>query len=44
VYFKDNMPYVLNEDELPLELPEIDKYLPTEKGEPPLARAKKLED
>ncbi len=40
VYFKDNMPYVLNEDELPLELPEIDKYLPTEKGEPPLARAK----
>lgn len=40
VYFKDNMPYVLNEDELPLELPEIDKFLPTEKGEPPLARAK----
>lgn len=40
VYFKDNMPYVLNDDELPLELPEIDKYLPTEKGEPPLARAK----
>ncbi len=40
VYFKDNMPYALKEEDLPLELPEIDKYLPTEKGEPPLARAK----
>lgn len=40
VYYKDGIPYMLNEDELPLELPEVDKYLPTEKGEPPLARAK----
>ncbi|SFF07300.1 leucine--tRNA ligase [Thermophagus xiamenensis] len=40
VYYKDGMPYTLDESELPLELPEIDKYLPTEKGEPPLGRAK----
>ncbi|MCK4664116.1 MAG: leucine--tRNA ligase [Bacteroidales bacterium] len=40
VYFKDNMPYTIDENELPLELPEIDKYLPTEKGNPPLGRAK----
>jgi leucyl-tRNA synthetase len=40
IYYKDGMPYALNEDELPLHLPEIDKYLPTESGEPPLARAK----
>ena len=40
VYYKDGMPYLLNESKLPLELPEIDKYLPTETGEPPLARAK----
>jgi leucyl-tRNA synthetase len=40
VYYKDGMPYVLDESELPLELPEVDKYLPTESGEPPLARAK----
>jgi leucyl-tRNA synthetase len=39
VYFKDGLPYVVNEEELPLLLPEIDKYLPTETGEPPLARA-----
>lgn len=39
VYYKDGMPYPLNEDDLPLMLPEIDSYLPTEKGEPPLARA-----
>ncbi|MCZ4242492.1 leucine--tRNA ligase [Pedobacter punctiformis] len=39
VYFKNNLPYLLNEEELPLLLPEIDKYLPTETGEPPLARA-----
>ncbi|MDR1739984.1 MAG: leucine--tRNA ligase, partial [Bacteroidales bacterium] len=39
IYYKDGMPYALNESELPLELPEVDKYLPTEKGEPPLARA-----
>jgi leucyl-tRNA synthetase len=40
VYYKDDMPYMLDEDRLPLELPEIDKFLPTEKGEPPLGRAK----
>jgi leucyl-tRNA synthetase len=40
VYYKDGMPYMLDESELPLELPEVDKYLPTESGEPPLARAK----
>lgn len=39
VYYKDGMPHTLNEDQLPLELPEVDKYLPTESGEPPLARA-----
>ena len=41
IYYKDGMPYTLDESELPLELPEVDKYLPTETGEPPLARAKK---
>ena len=40
MYYKDGMPYALDESELPLELPEVDKYLPTETGEPPLARAK----
>lgn len=40
IYYKDDMPYPLDESELPLELPEVDKYLPTESGEPPLARAK----
>ena len=40
VYYKDGIPYTLNEDELPLLLPEIDKFLPTESGEPPLGRAK----
>ncbi|KQR68198.1 leucine--tRNA ligase [Pedobacter sp. Leaf176] len=39
VYFKDGLPYLIKEEELPLILPEIDKYLPTETGEPPLARA-----
>ncbi len=43
VYYKDGIPHVLNENELPLVLPEVDKYLPTETGEPPLARAKRLE-
>ena len=41
VYYKDGMPYMVPEDKLPLELPEIDKYQPTETGEPPLGRAKK---
>lgn len=40
VYFKNNLPYVLDTCELPLELPDVDKYLPTQDGEPPLARAK----
>ncbi len=40
VYYKDGMPQMLDESQLPLELPEIDKYLPTESGEPPLGRAK----
>ncbi len=40
VYYKEGMPYMLDESKLPLELPEVDKYLPTESGEPPLARAK----
>jgi leucyl-tRNA synthetase len=40
IYYKDGMPYPLDESELPLALPEVDKYLPTESGEPPLARAK----
>ena len=39
VYYKDDLPYMLDESKLPLELPEIDKYLPTETGEPPLGRA-----
>jgi leucyl-tRNA synthetase len=39
IYYKDGVPYALNESELPLVLPEVDKYLPTEDGEPPLARA-----
>ena len=40
VYYKDSMPYMIPKDCLPLELPEIDKYQPTETGEPPLGRAK----
>lgn len=40
IYFKDGIACPLPEDKLPLQLPEIDKYLPTESGEPPLARAK----
>ena len=40
VYYKNGIPYVMDESELPLELPAIDAYLPTESGEPPLARAK----
>lgn len=40
VYYKDGMPYTLPEDALPLHLPAVDAYLPTESGEPPLARAK----
>lgn len=40
VYYKDGIPQVMPENELPLVLPEVDKFLPTEDGEPPLARAK----
>ena len=41
VYYKDGMPYMIPADKLPVELPEIDKYQPTETGEPPLGRALK---
>lgn len=41
VYYKGGMPYMIPENCLPLELPEIDKYEPTETGEPPLGRAMK---
>ncbi len=40
VYYKDGIPTLLPEESLPLELPEVDKFLPTETGEPPLGRAK----
>ena len=40
VYYKKGMPYMVPTDCLPLESPEIDKYEPTESGEPPLGRAK----
>ncbi len=40
VYYKDGVAHVLDEKDLPLQLPEIDAYLPTETGEPPLGRAK----
>ena len=40
IYYKDGVPHVVAENELPLLLPEVDKYLPTETGEPPLGRAK----
>jgi leucyl-tRNA synthetase len=39
VFYKDGIPHALDEKELPLLLPEVDKFLPTEDGEPPLARA-----
>jgi len=39
VYYKDGIPYTLDEKELPLRLPDVDAFLPTETGEPPLARA-----
>ena len=40
IYYKNNIPYLIPEKELPLKLPSIDSYLPTKKGDPPLARAK----
>jgi len=39
VFFKDGLPYLIDREDLPLVLPEVDKYLPTESGEPPLGRA-----
>ena len=39
VYYKDGVPHMLADECLPLELPEVDKFLPTESGEPPLGRA-----
>ncbi len=41
VYYKDGMPQMLPEECLPLQLPDVDKFLPTETGEPPLGNAKK---
>ncbi|MGU9940233.1 leucine--tRNA ligase [Empedobacter brevis] len=41
VYFKDEMPYTIPADALPIILPEVDEYLPTAEGEPPLGRATK---
>ena len=41
VYYKDDMPYMIPEECLPLQLPEINAYKPTESGEPPLGRAEK---
>lgn len=40
VYFKEGLPYLMEEKDLPLVLPEVDKFLPTEDGDPPLGRAK----
>ena len=40
VFYQNNLPYLISGDE-PVTLPEVDKYLPTETGDPPLARAKK---
>ena len=41
VYYKDGMPQMIPEECLPLQLPDVDKFLPTETGEPPLGNAKK---
>lgn len=40
IYYKNGMPYAVAEEDLPVELPEVDRFLPTETGEPPLGRAK----
>ena len=42
VYYKGETPYLIEDEKLPVTLPEVDKYLPTEEGEPPLARAEKV--
>ena len=39
IFFKDEIPYLVGDKNLPIELPKVDKYLPTEDGEPPLARS-----
>ncbi|MCM1006026.1 MAG: leucine--tRNA ligase [Prevotella sp.] len=39
VYYKEGVPYLMDESTLPLQLPEVSSYLPTESGEPPLGRA-----
>jgi leucyl-tRNA synthetase len=44
IYYKNGLPYTLGLDELPLELPEIDAFKPTEHGDPPLGRAEKWEN
>ena len=41
VYYKDGMPYMVPEECLPVELPEVDQYKPTKTGEPPLGHARK---
>ncbi len=43
VYYKEGMPYMLDESQLPLELPEVESFLPTQNGEPPLGHAKNWE-
>jgi leucyl-tRNA synthetase len=40
IYYKDGTPQLVLEDDLPITLPEVDEYKPTENGDPPLARAK----
>ena len=40
IYYKDNIPSLVKESDLPVTLPEIESYLPTKEGQPPLARAK----
>ena len=40
IYYKEGVPYPIPEEALPLELPEVEKFLPTESGEPPLGHAK----
>lgn len=42
IYYKQEMPYTLPVSALPLELPEVEKYLPTEDGDPPLGNAKEF--
>lgn len=41
VFYKDDIPQLVDDNNLPILLPEVDKYLPTEDGEPPLARAER---